>query len=380
MKILFLVITFCIVFNANGQKVSTAVLNVSIAENISIPNKASLEIRYFDRDLTNVEEQIITGRKIIIKKLLKEPVLAYLTLSWEGKKSMRLRFFLPVDTGEVAIGANNKINFAYKNEQKLFIDFSDYEKQVINLKNAAVSKIKDVNFENRIMINVQKEIDSIEKHYANLIDDGVYKKLINQQKDSFLGVHSLLEYAERPYEHQRRKFETDSILIMYESFTPEMKKLPSMQTLHKLLLSEKAISLGHNFPTFILNDKSSKQLELTKFYGKYTLIDFWANWCTPCRAENPNLINQYNKYSNKGLVILSVSIDKVADKNLWLEAINKDGIGLWPNFIDADENAKQQLNIRFIPTNYLIDRSGKIIARNLMGDALNAKLEELFKN
>jgi thiol-disulfide isomerase/thioredoxin len=377
MRILLIIVALLFTFNAKSQNSKTSFLKISIADSLSLPTKASLEISYYSKNSPE-QQQLAIGRTIIVKKILKEPVLARLNLSWEGKKTMNLRFFLPVDTGELLIEGKNKVKFTFKNQQKLFEDFFEFEKQVSDLKNATAKKIKSINFENRQTLDVQKEIDSVDKHFSNLIDNHIYKRFINEQKDSFLAVIAVLEYAERPYEHQRKKFQTDSILMMYNSFNAEMKNLPSMQYLYEILLTEN--TLKHSpFPSLKFYDKNNQPFELTKLYGKYTLIDFWANWCTPCRAENPNLIDQYKKYKDKGLAILSVSIDKIADKHLWEEAISKDAIGLWPNFIDIDQKAKQILNIRFIPANYLIDNNGKIIAQDIIGSALNTKLGELFK-
>lgn len=377
MRVLSIIAALFFFFEANGQN-TVSVLKISISDSIAIPSKLSLEISYYDKNLSD-QQQLAISRIITVKKNIKEPVLARLKVIWEGGKTMNLRFFFPVDTGEIVIEGAGKVRISYKNQQKLFEDFSKYEKQVSDVKNASAKKIQGVNFENRQINEVQREIDSIDKHYSNLLDEHIYKRVIHEQKDSFLAVLALMEYAERPYEHQRKKFQTDSVMMLFDSFGVDMKNLPSMQNLQRILLSEKNLKYGYLFPSLKLNDKNNKSTELTQFYGKYTLVDFWANWCTPCRAENPNLINQYKKYRDKGLAILSVSIDKTSDKSLWQAAIRKDGIGLWPNFIDQDQKAKQQLNIRFIPANFLIDINGKIIAKDLMGDALNDKLEELFR-
>jgi thiol-disulfide isomerase/thioredoxin len=107
-------------------------------------------------------------------------------------------------------------------------------------------------------------------------------------------------------------------------------------------------------------------------------VDFWASWCAPCREENPNLVRLYNKYSSKGFDIFGVSFDSSRDR--WLKAIADDSL-TWTHVSDLQgwQNAAGKLyGIRSIPSNTLLDTNGVIIAKNIMGDELRAKLEELF--
>ena len=129
-----------------------------------------------------------------------------------------------------------------------------------------------------------------------------------------------------------------------------------------------------------LPDPDGKIVKLSDTRGSIVLLDFWAAWCPPCRAENPNLVAAYNEYHSKGFEIFQVSLDK--DRESWLKGIEEDKLGRWYHVSDLkywDSEVVPLYGIESIPTNYLLDRDGRIIASNLRGDALKTKLEELFK-
>ncbi len=137
---------------------------------------------------------------------------------------------------------------------------------------------------------------------------------------------------------------------------------------------------GNMAPDFTENDTSNHPITLSALRGKYVLVDFWASWCHPCRMENPNLLKQYQLYKDKGFQVLSVSLDDKADR--WKEAIDKDGLP-WLHVSDLHgwNNAACKLyGIRAVPSSFLVDPQGKIVATGLVGEKLNEKLKELFVN
>jgi peroxiredoxin len=138
--------------------------------------------------------------------------------------------------------------------------------------------------------------------------------------------------------------------------------------------------IGVQAPAFTQNNVEGKPVSLAGLKGKYVLVEFWASWCSPCRAGNPNLVKQYQLYKDKGFEIISVSLDNVKEK--WIDAIKKDGLP-WIHVSDLKgwNNAVGRLyGVRAVPQSFLLDKDGKIIGNTLRDETLNAKLAEIFKN
>lgn len=148
---------------------------------------------------------------------------------------------------------------------------------------------------------------------------------------------------------------------------------------NKRVNDAKGTMVGYTATNFSQATPDGKTVNLSDFRGKYVLIDFWASWCRPCRMENPNVVAAYNRYKDKGFTVLGVSMD--SNRDPWLSAIQQDNL-TWTHVSDLKgwgNEVGKIYGVTGIPQNYLIDKDGKIVAKDLRGAALDEKLAEIIK-
>lgn len=164
------------------------------------------------------------------------------------------------------------------------------------------------------------------------------------------------------------------------SFSAEVQKTVTAKSLLERLNLMKTVAVGQQAPDFTMNDQDGNPISLASILNnqEYLLIDFWASWCSPCRAENPNVVSVWKDYHERGFDVFGVSLD--SNKEAWLKAIEKDQL-TWKHVSDLKgwkNEAAKQYAVNSIPANLLVDKTGKIIAKNLREEALREKIAELL--
>ncbi len=245
--------------------------------------------------------------------------------------------------------------------------FRDKQEKLAKLYQAAQSKGTPAEQTN--ILNRYYSIDD-EKHNYEY-------KFIEENKDNIVGG---LVFEAVSYDRVEPNY--NKLAELYKTFPENIKEMPNVKNAYKNVKEKAAVSIGSKAPDFSAPTPDGKTLSLKDAMGKVTVIDFWASWCRPCRAENPYVKKIYEKYHDKGLNIIGVSLDKPGNKEAWLKAIKDDGLN-WYHVSNLkywqDPIARELYHVESIPQTFILDKNGVIRAKNLRRDRLEAKIKELLE-
>ncbi len=249
--------------------------------------------------------------------------------------------------------------------------------------NTYTNIIKAADLKKAIMIEALNKLQATNDTLKILEKLLEYQQIDNEtanQMTTFIAAHpasAVSGYIIAFFPTEKTYTALDSI---YSLLDPALRDTKYGKIAAEKISQVKSTSVGFVAQDFTLNDLNDKPISLLSYRGKYVLVDFWASWCGPCRAENPNVVAAYNEFKDKGFDILGVSLDEQKDK--WVKAVEKDQLA-WIQVSDLkgwSNEVAMKYGVRSIPSNFLLDKEGKIIAKNLRGKDLKAKLSELLNS
>lgn len=313
---------------------------------------------------------ISKGNRFELKGRLNSPELLYLAA---GKRKVQGLMF--IDNAEINIKGTvdsmrqvsvmgSKANDDYVAFNKVITQFQIQETNLT--RQYAKAKLDN---DEQIMNRIDSELKAIEVN-----KDKAILEICKNNLGSVISPYLIMSHIYSP--------DVSTYQPLFAKFLPEVKQSKYGQLLKTKLDLLSTVAVGRQAPNFTAKTPEGNSLSLKEVInqGKVTLIDFWASWCGPCRADNPGLVKSYEKYHSKGLNIIGFSLDKPSGLSAWKKAITDDNL-TWFHVSDLNEwesVAAKLYGITAIPQSVLIDGNGKIVAKNLKGEELNKKLEELL--
>ena len=303
--------------------------------------------------------------KFSLKGTVKEPVLCYIVFAGQQPIELFVENAIITLKGKKAEPAVYQIegSSSHKDFAAFIESFLPQAKQISSLANT---------------INATEpgaEKDKLTTLYSNKQQDlqKIIDKFIKDKPKSIVSPFIL---------NATYSFNEDIVMLenRYKLLDEKIKKSDAGIQLEQFIADSRIGAIGTQALDFTQPDTTGTPVSLSSFRGKYVLVDFWASWCGPCRNENPTVVESFKKFNKKNYTVLGVSLDRPGQKEKWVNAIHEDNL-TWTHISDLqfwNNSAALLYKVKGIPQNFLIDPQGKIVAKNLRGPALDAKLCELL--
>ncbi len=359
-KLIWLAVLSVVIFACNKSDKNQYTINGNmegISDGWVVLNKVS------DNDLKAVDSVEAKNGQFTFTGTIEAPEVYYLNFTADKKYH---RFFLEPGTITIS-GTLDQPVFDGSQAQAVFDAFTNQMKQF----DERASSLGQQYQQARTSGDADK-IKSLEDEFEKL-DTEQREFILQFAKDHGSSVVSPYIVSSNIY-----MFDLDQMQQVMASLDSTISNSKYVVQLQNHINKLQNVEVGKEAPVFTQDNPDGQPVSLKDFRGKYLLIDFWASWCKPCRAENPNVVAAYQKYHDKGFDVLGVSLDR--NKEAWIKAINDDHL-VWTQVSDLkywNNEASDLYAVSSIPANFLLDPQGVIVAKNLRGDKLEEKLEEVL--
>ena len=371
MKKIVFIITSALLFVACNNLKDNEFLISGTANGIENGKKVFIEVQTETGTLAK-DTAVVTDGKFELKGITEEIDLGFIRIENE-----QINLPLILEEGKIEINivkdSLHKSTLGGTPNNDKFQKFNT-ESRAISEKVAKFEKDNGPEMQKAQMSNDTVTINKLLKEYKKFQNEmnDYSKKFIKENPDAYLTVLLLENFLMRQY------LTPEEIKSYFEGLDKDVKETKSGKKIKTALDSMSAIVIGKPAPNFSAPSPEGKTISLKESLGKVTIIDFWASWCGPCRAENPNVVALYNEFHPQGLNIIGVSLDKDAAK--WKDAIAKDGL-IWSHVSNLkfwEDPIAKQYNVQSIPATFILDEKGNIVAKDLRGEELRAKVAALL--
>ncbi|WBU88994.1 TlpA disulfide reductase family protein [Cellulophaga omnivescoria] len=368
MKKLLVTLTIAVLAVSCGEKTDSFVLNGNLRGDVADGTQVFLKTAGENNSVKEIDTVTVKDGKFVFNTPLPATLDPYYVFIDKIRGNM---MFFP-EQGTIEMSAHKdslrNVTISGTPQNDMFTDFikgskligekvqsiqADYQKAAMARDTATVKALQDE------IKEIQEEGKEFEVNFVKENPNAVISGMITNRL------------------FQNNLINEEEINELVNILSDEVKKTASVKSIIEILNKNKAISIGAKAPEFTAPNLNGEPLALKDVLGKVTVVDFWAAWCKPCRNENPNMVKVYDKYYDKGLSIIGVSLDRNA--NEWKEAIEEDGLGWYHVYNEKDVQQVAKLyNVTTIPSTFILDENGVIIAKNLRGENLENKIAELL--
>ena len=342
----------------------------------NLPTSKTIYLIHVEDQGEKLDSAKVTNGKFEFNISLASPTLAILLLDHTGtdltsRNSPKdfYRFF--IEAGNATLSTTDSISKAKLNgleifnvHQQLLSSSAPIEEQLVALNKEFLSYPEDKRRDPKFTKGFQDRYEALLAQRKEAIAAFILKN-----PSSYVSLYSLNG------DLATEDMSVDLVERTYNVLSDDLKKTALANAILTKLNLAKRTSIGVQAADFEAKTPEQIPIKLSNFKGQYVLIDFWASWCGPCRQENPNVVAAYETFKDKNFTVLGVSIDEKEDA--WVKAVKQDGL-VWTQLLDRTSEIANMYGINAIPKNFLVDPSGKIIAKNLRGAELMATLQEVL--